>query len=115
MPTVEELLAPIAASAQREIQSRLGGFFGAMLRHYLPQVWVFRTERGTASICVSADGTAVVAPGAVAPTDVTVEVGHERLHAALTSRTRAEGPLTVTPHTAKGRAAFDYLRPRLGL
>ncbi|MGP8077368.1 MAG: hypothetical protein ACLQD8_04670 [Thermoplasmata archaeon] len=117
MPTVEELLGPLAREAEREIRPRLQGFIGGMLRHYLPQVWVFRTEVGVASLCVAPDGAVTVAPNAVAPADVTVEVGHERLRSALATRgkTPAPGPLTVTPHTAKGRAAFDYLRPRIGL
>ncbi|MFY9717083.1 MAG: hypothetical protein WAK40_04020 [Thermoplasmata archaeon] len=117
MLTVEELLGPVAASAQKEVQSRLHGFFGGMLRQFLPQVWVFRTEQGVASLCVAADGVATVTPGAVAPADVTIEVGHERLRTALTTRgkTIAPGPFSATPHTAKGRTAFDYLRSRLGL
>jgi hypothetical protein len=38
--------------------------------------------------------------------------------AALKTRNKdavPPGPLTVTPHTAKGKTAFDYLRSRLGL
>lgn len=117
MPSTEELLRPLAARAEAEVRPRLAGFFGGMLRQFLPQVWVFRTEQGTASLRVAADGAATVAPGALAPADVTVEVGHARLESALASHGKATvpGPLAVTPHTAKGRAAFDYLRPRLGL
>ncbi|HTP53521.1 MAG TPA: hypothetical protein VML94_00955 [Thermoplasmata archaeon] len=117
MPTVEELLGPVAASAQKEVQSRLHGFFGGMLRQFLPQIWVFRTERGVASLCVAADGSATVRSGAVEPADVTIEVGHDRLTSALTSRGRTSvpGPFAATPHTARGRTAFDYLRSRLGL
>jgi hypothetical protein len=117
MPAVEELLRPVARRAETEVRSRLQGFFGGMLRHYLPQVWVFRTEEGTASLCVAADGAVTVASGAVAPADVTVEVGHARLTSALATRgtAPAEGRLDVTPHTAKGKAAFEYLRSRIGL
>jgi hypothetical protein len=117
MPAVEELLGPVAREAQKEIRSRLKGFFGGMIRHFLPQVWVFRTEEGTATLCVARDGAVTVTRGAASPADVTIDVGHARLATALATRgkTVAPGPLTVTPHTAKGRTAFDYLRSRLGL
>lgn len=113
-----ELLRGVAADAEREVRARLTGFFGGIVRSYLPQVWVFTTEEGTASLRVAADGRVTVTPGAAATADVTIEVGHARLRAALTTRDRSRvppGPLTVTPHTAKGRAAFDYLRGRIGL
>jgi len=116
MPGVEELLGPVAARAQAEVQRRLGGFLGGMLRAYLPQVWVFVTDRGTASLRVAPDGSASVVPGPLAPADVTIEVGHARLEAALAGRADAGGtPPRVTTHSAKGKAAFDYLRGRLGL
>jgi hypothetical protein len=118
MESVEELLAPVARDAQSEIQQRLKGFFGGFLRAYLPQTWVFRTEGGTASFHVDANGTTSVSSGARAPADVTIEIGYDRLKAALTTRRKEglpPGPINVTPHSAKGRAAFDYLRGRLGL
>ncbi len=118
MSGLEELLRGLAPGLEKEVKSRLGGFFGAMLRHYLPQVWVFRTEDATASLRVDAEGSVSVAPGALPSPDVTVEVGHDRLRRMLTTRTPdpgASGPLSVTPHTAKGQAAFGFLRERLGL
>lgn len=118
MSCVEELLKTVGRQVEPEIRSRLRGFFGGMIRAYLPQTWVFRTEDGTASFHVSSEGAVSVTAGAAAPADVTVEVGHERLRVALTTRRKPSvplGPLTVTPHTAKGRAAFSYLRDRLGL
>jgi len=71
-----------------------------------------------ASLTVDKNGTVSVAGGAAAHPDVTIETGHDRLVTALTTRSRdavPPGPLTVTPHTSKGRTAFDYLRGRLGL
>lgn len=118
MSCIEGLLRNVARDAEPEVRSRLNGLFGGMIRHYLPQVWVFRTEDGTASLRVDAAGAFSVVAGAASPADVTIEVGHDRLKAALTRRPPGSlppGPLTVTPHTAKGRAAFDLLRGRLGL
>jgi hypothetical protein len=89
-----------------------------MVRHYLPQVWVFKTEDGSASLSVASDGRVSVTPGEAPNPDVVVEIGHDRLRAALTTRERAAvppGPLNVSTRSAKGRAAFDYFRGRLGL
>jgi len=118
MSSVVDLLRGVGREAEPQIQQQLHGFFGGMIRHYLPQTWVFRTERETASFHVDAAGKVSVNPGAVEPADVTIEVGDERLRTALTTRRRdanVPGSLKVIPHTAKGRAAFDYLRGRLGL
>jgi hypothetical protein len=118
MSCVEELLRSVAKDAEPQVQQQLRGLFGGMLRHYLPQTWVFRTEDGVASLYVDPAGQFSVSSGARDPADVTVEVGHERLKVALTTRRRdavPSGPLTVTPHTAKGKTAFEYLRGRLGL
>jgi hypothetical protein len=103
---------------QPEIQRRLGGLLGGIVRAYLPQVWMFRTDHGTASLTVSAAGEVSVAEGAVEHPDVTIEIPWELLHAALTKRSPEGIPhdrVKVTPHSAKGRAAFDYLRGRIGL
>jgi hypothetical protein len=115
---VEELLGKVGRDVEPEIQSRLGGFFGGMVRAYLPQTWVFVTEDGTASLSVDRAGAVTVTSGALPSPDVTVEIGHDRLKAALRTRRRdavPQGLLTVTPHTSKGRTAFGYLRDRLGL
>jgi hypothetical protein len=118
MSDLEELLEKTARSFEGELRARLQGFFGSIVRAYLPQLWEFRTDRGTASLTIDRDGRATVASGALPHPDVTVEVPLDRLRAALTQRNRGAPPpgsLTVTPHTAKGRAAFDYLKGRIGL
>jgi len=118
MGSIVALLERAARDFQPQVQAQLGGFFGEMVRAYLPQTWVFRTERETASLTVDRAGQVTVAAGAATPADVTVETTAERLAAALSNRSRAgvpPGPLSVTPHTAKGKTAFDYLRGRFGL
>ncbi len=118
MPTLLSLLQSVAHDIQPQIESQLGGFFGGMVRAYLPQTWVFRTEKEVASLTVEKTGAVAVTSGAAAHPDVTIETGHDRLMTALKTRSRAAvppGPLRVTPHTPKGKTAFDYLRGRLGL
>jgi hypothetical protein len=118
MATVRALLEKVAHDIEPEIRSQLGGFFGGMVRAYLPQTWVFRTEREVASLSVDRAGAVHVADGPAADPDVTLETTHERLVAALETRSRAKvppGDLKVTAHTSKGKTAFDYLRGRLGL
>lgn len=118
MPSVRDLLEKVAHDIEPEVRSQLGGFFGGMVRAYLPQTWEFRTEHETASLTVDRAGSVRVADGPAENPDVTIESAHARLVAALESRSRAKvppGSLKVTAHSAKGKTAFDYLRGRLGL
>jgi hypothetical protein len=118
MSCVEGLLRDAGRQFEPEIQNRLKGLFGGIIRSYLPQVWVFETDDGIASLHVDAAGVVTVVAGASPHPDVTVKIPHARLVAALKTRNKdavPPGPLTVTPHTAKGKTAFDYLRSRLGL
>ncbi len=118
MGEVEELLRSAGKRLEPEVQSRLKGWLGGFVRAYLPQAWVFQTEKETATLHVDGAGNVSVTGGAVPKPDLTIVVPAARLIAALTTRNRASvppGPLTVTPHTAKGKAAFDYLRDRIGL
>lgn len=108
----------MSRSIEAELKPRLSGFFGGTVRAYLPQTWEFRTEEGTHSLVVDREGRASVQRGAAADPDVTVEISHDGLRAALTTRSKqAVGPgkVKVTPHTPKGKTAFDLLRSRLGL
>jgi hypothetical protein len=118
MSCIPELLAQTARRFEPELQSRLNGVFGGIVGSYLPQTWVFRTDDGVASLLVDREGRVSVQAGEAPRPDVTVEISHDRLAAALRGSDRGSvpsGPLTVTPHTSKGKTAFDYLRSRLGL
>jgi hypothetical protein len=118
MEPLRLLLENAARDIEPQVRSQLGGFFGGMVRAYLPQTWVFRTESEVASLTVGRDGAVRVGDGPAENPDVTVEATHERLFAALRTRSRANvppGEFKVTAHTSKGRTAFDYLRGRLGL
>lgn len=118
MTSLVPLLESVARDLQPQVQAQLGGFFGGIVRGYLPQTWVFRTGSEVVSLTVEKTGAVRVTEGAAPNPDVTIETSHERLEAALRTRSAAKvppGPLTVTPHTPKGKAAFDYLRGRIGL
>lgn len=118
MSCLPELLTQAARRFEPELQSRLNGLFGGIIGSYLPQTWVFRTDDGTASLLVDRAGRVTVEAGEAPHPDVTVEIPHDRLAAALRNRDRGSvppGSLTATPHTSKGKTAFDYLRSRLGL
>ncbi len=118
MGSPADLLRPVAPSVEAQVQSRLSGFLGGIVRGYLPQAWVFRTDGGVATLVVDRDGRVQVLPEAVPEPDVTIELSLERLRAALAQRSPPTGPpgaVKVTPHTPKGRTAFDFARSRLGL
>lgn len=91
---------------------------GGVVRAYLPQTWVFRTEAESVVLSVDRDGRFRVATGAADSPDVTIETSHDRLAAALRTRRRDQvppGPFRAVPHTEKGRTAYGFLRERLGL
>jgi len=118
MAPLVPLLEKVAHDLEPQVRAQLGGFFGGMVRAYLPQTWVFRTEHEAASLTVDRAGAVTVASGTVPSPDVTIETTEERLTKALATRSRAHvppGTLQVTTHTSKGKTAFDYLRGRLGL
>jgi hypothetical protein len=118
MSCTAELLTGVSRNVESEVRSRLNGFLGGIFRAYLPQTWVFRTEEGAVSLVVGRDGGVSVVPAAAPEPDVTVEAAHDELKAVLSRSGRPQAPprsLKVTPHTAKGRTAFDYLRGRFGL
>ena len=118
MSSTAETLAKLGASVEAELKPRLSGLFGGFVRAYLPQTWVFKTEQDVATLTVDANGHAAVTPSALAAPDVTVEIPRAELARALARGQRAGPPsaaVKVTAHTPKGRAAFDYLRPRFGL
>ena len=118
VPELLELLTATAPELEGRLRPQMQGLAGAFVKPYLPQRWVFVTERETASLVVEATGSVSAVAGVAAPPDVTVKVAFDRLRIALTTRRREAvppGPLEVVPHTEKGRTAFQFVRSRLGL
>ncbi|HEV2520458.1 MAG TPA: hypothetical protein VGX00_07590 [Thermoplasmata archaeon] len=111
-------LRAIVPDLQARLNGSLDGFTGMIVRAHLPQNWVFKTERSTASLLVSREGRVSAEEGEVAGPDVTIETTFARLEAALRTRDPAKvppGPFRAVPHTEKGRRTFEFLRGRLGL
>lgn len=118
MSCVTGLLAEAAKGVEAQLKPQLIGFFGGIVRAYLPQRWVFVTEEGSATVGVETTGDIWVRDGAEASPDVTVRASHARLKKALTGRpgtVPSADQIQVTPHTARGRTAFDFARRRFGL
>lgn len=118
MSCIASLLDSISREVEKQLKLYLQGLAGVFLRGYLPQVWIFTTEIETVTFQVDGGGTVSATAGRAHSADVTIEASHAVLSAALRTRNRAmvpSGPFKATPHTAKGRAAFGYLRGQLGL
>ncbi|MCI4317171.1 MAG: hypothetical protein L3J96_01410 [Thermoplasmata archaeon] len=112
------LLQAAGSDLEPRLKGQMGGFAGGIVRMYLPQTWVFRTEEEVATLGVDRTGSFRAIAGAGEKPDVTIETTHARLSAALRTRQRDKvppGPFKATPHTEKGRTAFEFLRGRLGL
>ena len=119
MSDLQHRLAQMGPDIESQLRPQLSGFFGGLIRGYLPQAWVFKTEKATATLVVNRSGSVVVVDGAVQAADVAITWGHEQLMAALLTRSRSKIPPGPSPHTSfltpKGRTAFNFLRNRLGL
>jgi len=119
MSCIQGLLASICPEIERQLRPNLRGIRGLLVRGYLPQTWVFETESETVSLIVDAQGKASVSNGPKYPKDVTIRWKHDSLASALRTRSSAHVPHGERPiimfHSQKGRAAFDFLRKRLGL
>jgi hypothetical protein len=115
--SVAATLEKMGPDLEREIAPRLQGFMGSILRSYLPQTWVLRTESETASLTVDRQGKATITPKALPNPDVTIQAKRSILLASLTQGSKARAATSdfhVTMHTSKGKTAFEFLRQRFG-
>jgi len=114
-----ELLGALCPQISQELQPHLKGIFGGIIRGYLPQIWVFRTESGSATLVVDPQGVAIAKPGTPVQYDVLVLWTDSQLGAALTTRDRTKVPSSPAPQisfgSSKGKTAFGFLRKRFGL
>jgi len=116
---LKKLLGSYCGETEQQLKRRLKGIEAPLLKRYLPQTWVFETESETVSFVVDEKGNATVHEGGGSNRDVTVKWKHEPLCAVLKARSpkgvqEGDRP-TITYHTQKGRAAFNFLRKRIGI
>lgn len=119
MSCIQGLLGSLSYEVESQVKPALKGLTGIIVRGYLPQVWVFETESEVATLRVDLQGNVSTESGGASNRDVTIRWTHDLLATILRSRNRNAIPYGAYPevkyHTAKGRAAFNYLRSRLGL
>jgi hypothetical protein len=119
MSELRDLLEGICPRIEDQLRPHLSSLFSRMIRSYLPQTWIFHTEKDTATLRVDASGKASAMEGSSPDSDVQIDWTHAQLVAALARQSSAEIPSGPAPSIAfqsdKGRAAFDFLRKRLGL
>ena len=88
------------------------------IKPYLPQHWVFITEKETVTFMVEKKGDASVADGESETPDVTIKIDHDFLCQALKTREKPDfepSHYDISFQTEKGKTAFGYLKKHLGL
>ena len=119
MNGLEELFSPIAQEVEAQVKKYLKGLLSAgMIKPYLPQHWLFETEKETVTLCMNRNGDTSVAQGQKDPIDVIINIDHDFLSKALETRERPDfEPETfdVSFKTKKGETAFGYMKKHLGL
>lgn len=120
MSCIKGILSSICPEVESQVKNALGGFItGSIVRGYLPQFWVLRTEHETVTFSVDSMGNASAFDGLPSHPDVVIDWKHDYVAMALRNRSKAGIPSGEQPNvtfmTRKGRTAFGYLRGRLGL
>ncbi len=119
MDNVHHLLSELCDDIERQIKPALRGGLSVIIGGYLPQNWVFETERGACTLFLDTEGNARVFPGPDKNRDVTIKWSYDLLETVLRTRNRESIPSGDYPdvfvHTEKGRAAFNYLKKEIGL
>ena len=103
---------------EMEIKKNLGELLGGIVRIYLPQNWIFKTESEIVTLRVDKNGNTIITDGPTPNPDVTIEVDHEYICEVLKLRGQPSFRpkfYNVTPHTKNGRTAFNFMRKRFGL
>jgi hypothetical protein len=119
MSELESLLSLLRPDIEAQLKPHLHGFFGGIVRGYLPQVWAFKTETESASLRVSSEGTVRASAGTPRDYDVLISWTHNQMTAALRTRDRTQVPSGAAPSvefkTRRGKTAFSFLKSRFGL
>ncbi len=118
MTTLINAFEPVRQDAEKETKKNLSGFSAGLLGRYLPQNWYFKTESEIVTLTIDLKGNTTIVNEAIQNPDVTIEIDHDYICTALTSRKKPSFQpkfFNVTTHTKKGRIAFPFLKSRFGL
>jgi len=119
MNCIMSLLDGVCAEIESQLRPRFNGAQRSLIVQFLPQIWVFETEDQVVSLVVDRQGNVFTQAINRGDKDVTVRWKHEYLASVLKTRSTAYVPHgelpTIIFHTEKGRAAFEFLKQRLGL
>ncbi len=119
MSELKDLLAGLTPEIEEQLKPALSGLFGGIVKGYLPQVWGFRTERGSAALAIDDSGNVSAVEGVPPTADVIIVWGHDQLLTALKTRSKEAVPAGHPPQvdfrSPKGKTAFTFLRGRLGI
>ena len=106
-----------AAQGEAQLKQALAGFLvGGLVRGYLPQTWVIRTEQEAMTVHADSQGNIRVQVGAAPTRDGEITIGHDLLANGIQTGVRPQpGSYQVAFFTQRGKTAFDYLRGSFGL
>jgi hypothetical protein len=116
---LESLLSALRPEIETQVKPHLHGFFGRIVRGYLPQVWAFKTETQSASLTVTPVGGVRVTAGVARDCDVLITWSQKQLTTVLRTRDGTKVPKGDAPsiefRSHRGKTAFSFLRSRFGL
>jgi hypothetical protein len=119
MSEIAEIFESLIPEVEKELKPKINSILmGPFIRGYLPQNWVFKTEKETVTFTVDKKGNATVKEEEEENPDVVVELDHDFMVQALKTRSQPEGDPNkkeIEFHTSKGETAFNLLKKRFGL
>ncbi|HJX04420.1 MAG TPA: hypothetical protein VJ489_01230 [Thermoplasmata archaeon] len=119
MDSIADILTSICPEFEKQLKPYLHGIRGSLVQAYLPQTWVFETERETVAISVNPLGKASVSVDRPNTRDVTIRWKHYLLATVLRTRGIVDVPHDERPivifHSHKGGIGFGFLRKRFGI
>jgi hypothetical protein len=119
MSEIKEIFESLIPEVEKELKPKINSILmGPFIRGYLPQNWIFKTEKETVTFTVDKKGNAVVKEGEEEDPDVTIELDHDYMVQALKTKSQPEGDpkkREIKFHTSKGETAFNLLKKRFGL
>ena len=118
MSCIEGLLNEVCRDVERELKPAATGILtGWLVKVYLPQDWIFKTEAESVTFHVTKTGSATVKAGESTNPDVVIEWDHDSLSTVLKTRSSAgiSHPPKVSVLTTKGKTGYDQLRKRIGI